>query len=338
MKLNLKIKEAIDNSTTHLPIVLESKKNKENYNNFFKMIDSFEKNLNKSDYKSVEKKIIQSLNNNIEVYCQVMSELIVVYYILTNYNFNFKYEPKYNGGYNPECSFTYNDFVVNLEVKCPDYTKMIECENRNTIKIDTLGQRLSNKYVLDDFISSVNKCNINKAVVEGIEKKPLLDNKLKDYLEHSQKKFPSGEGYFNILVISLEIISDLDEWFMYLFGDTGVFSNDTFVRSDYSNVDAILLTTIKGSVKQMDRFEHVDVWNLENTHNFLFLDPRKQNTNKSAFYCEYALKMFGDRTCDFLNFYHNIPNTDDAIEYYLTKGKIFTHYLDFINGNNNFKT
>lgn len=44
-----------------------------------------------------------------------------------------------------------------------------------------------------------------------------LDNKLKDYLVLAQKKFPvSDSSNFNILVIAVDIISDMDEWYSYL--------------------------------------------------------------------------------------------------------------------------
>ena len=71
-----------------------------------------------------------------------------------------------------------------------------------------------------------------------------LDNKLKDYIISASNKFPTdSNNYFNILVVSLDIIADLDEWYSYIFGEGGVFTDGSFVSEDYNNVDAILLTT-----------------------------------------------------------------------------------------------
>lgn len=47
----------------------------------------------------------------------------------------FKYEPKYNGGYNPECEFVYNNKVMNIEVKYSNMIKRMKIELHNTLKI-----------------------------------------------------------------------------------------------------------------------------------------------------------------------------------------------------------
>ena len=92
-------------------------------------------------------------------------------------------------------------------------------------------------------LKNIIVANIEKSEYSEIEEIPRMDNKLKDYLEHSQKKFPLGADYFNILVVTLDIVQDLDEWYSYLLGDNGVFTHNSFINSNYDKVDAILLST-----------------------------------------------------------------------------------------------
>lgn len=85
----------------------------------------FNDNLLKEHYRSIEKKkIITSRSSGEQTYLQCMCELTVLYYVMRNYGCGqFKYEPKYNGRYNPECAFGYKQMTINIEVKCPNMKK-----------------------------------------------------------------------------------------------------------------------------------------------------------------------------------------------------------------------
>lgn len=147
-----------------------------------------------------------------------------------------------------------------------------------------------------------------------------LDNKLKDYLVLAQKKFPvSDSSNFNILVIAVDIISDMDEWYSYLFGETGAFSNKTYIADDYSNVDAVLLTNVQHGHMADDVDLNINCWHLENYISLLFLNPQKEYHNELAeFYFNKALKLFGGNTMDFLFFLSeldaNIEKRDAQLE------------------------
>ena len=63
------------------------------------------------------------------------------------------------------------------------------------------AERIPDKQAVIEELSGM--INLDDTDYEGVEELSRLDNKLKDYLEHSQKKFPNGDDYFNILVIGV---------------------------------------------------------------------------------------------------------------------------------------
>ena len=125
-----RIEDLIQNNNTIFPLTVAYKKDSRFYSDFIDMIKTFEENLSKKEQNSIYDKIKTAYSrSDIQVYLQCNCELMVLYYILRKFNFNFKYEPKYNGNYNPECSFEHNGVVVNIEVKTPDYSNRIKQEN-----------------------------------------------------------------------------------------------------------------------------------------------------------------------------------------------------------------
>lgn len=269
------------------------------YKDFIDMLERFKLNLTDKEVKEIIDKLQLDKKFDEQQYFQSVSEITVLYYILRKYNNNFIYEPKYNGNKNPECSFKYLNKTINVEVKCPNLSKRIEQERNDKLKLE-LPERIPNHgEVIEDVINIVEPCLMDSRY-SGVEEKKRLDNKLKVYLESASKKFPeTDDKYFNILVISLEIIPDLDEWYLYLFGDDGVFTNNSYVTCDYSNVDAILLTTPVCGHKGDPKFKEINTWNLEETINLLFLNPKKQESDNGKFYFKNAWKIFGDLIYNF---------------------------------------
>lgn len=272
------------------------------YSDFIEMMNYFSDNLSNDDYRSIENKVISVSSSDEQTYLQCMCELTVLYYVMRNYgNEYFKYEPKYNGGYNPECAFCYKQKIINIEVKCPNMIKRMEVESHDTLKIFSAERIPEHDDVINE-LKSIIAVNIEKSEYTGIEEIPRMDNKLKDYLEHSQKKFPLGDDYFNILVITLEIVKDLDEWYSYLLGDNGVFTHNSFINSNYDKVDAVLLSTPVCGHRAWQNYKSINVWHLEETISLLILDPRKEHTDKGKFYFDSGMKMFGPLTKEFLIF------------------------------------
>lgn len=292
----------ITNGNDGFPLTKAYKLGHRYYSDFIEMMNYFSNNLLNDDYRSIEKKVISASSSDEQTYLQCMCELTVLYYVMRKYgNEYFKYEPKYNGGYNPECAFGYKQKTINIEVKCPNMIKRMEVESHDTLKIFLEERIPGHEDVIND-LKNIIAVNIEKSGYSGIEEIPRMDNKLKDYLEHSQKKFPLGDDYFNVLVITLEIVKDLDEWYSYLLGDNGVFTHNSFINSNYDKVDAVLLSTPVCGHRAWQNYKCINVWHLEETINLLILDPRKKHTEKGKFYFNCGMKMFGSLTKEFLIF------------------------------------
>ena len=296
------------------------------YQNFIEVLKEFENFLTEKELKELIDKLQLRSNFDYPCYLQFASEITVVYYILRRYNKDFKYEPIYNGKKNPECSFEYKGKTINIEVKCPDLSSKIEAEQNDNIKIypDRIHDELypDFKKCVEDLTDRINLENSNYS---GIELEKRLDNKLKDYIISASNKFPTdSNNYFNILVVSLDIIADLDEWYSYIFGEGGVFTDGSFVSEDYNNVDAILLTTAEAGHYRWEYLEE-NVWKLEEYPNFLFLNPKK--VENEDFYSKNAISIFGDLTAEFLTYIKDLDNKESLmIDNYSEK---FTRFIDY---------
>lgn len=231
----------VKNSNATHPVAIAAQEGNRYWNDFLVINNDYKKNLSEHEYNNFLDK--SQLNHEIKMtqYLSFASETTVVDYIIRNFD-DIKYEPEYNDKKNPECSFEYNGRVVNIEVKCPDlFTKMRQ-ESATGIKLFAL-ERLPKK---DDLIQIKEVVQSNMKDKQNIQIVNRLDNKLKDYLLSAHQKFPvSSKSYFNILVIALDIIQDMDEWYYYLFGDGGAFTRNTYISEDYSNVDAVMLTNVQ---------------------------------------------------------------------------------------------
>lgn len=253
--------------------------------------------LSEKEYESFLDKSQLDCKIEIPQYLQFAAEATVVDYIIRNYN-DFRYEPRYNNKKNPECSFEYKGRTVNVEVKCPDMTKRIQQENAEGIKLFP-AERFPK---ISDYTNATEiiKENINNK--ENIQSIDRMDNKLKDFLISAHQKFPVSDATnFNILVIALDTAGDMDEWYSYLFGDTGVLTEKTFISDDYSNVDAVMITNIQNGHMSDDNYPDINCWNLENYISLLFLNPLKAEADGNMkYYTDAALDLFGGLTCKFL--------------------------------------
>lgn len=322
-----RIIEMIQSGNKEHPLVKSYIEGSRFYSDFIDMMKFFENKLKKAEYKGIQKKVENSFyTSDVQEFLQCMCELIVIYYLLRRYSENnFNYEPKLCGGYNPECNFMIDDICVNVEVKTPNYSKRIVQEQTDSLKIFPAERIKKHKEIIQE-LSNIISSNSEQGII--VEELMRLDNKLKDYLLHSQKKFPKGQQYFNILVIALEIASDLDEWYSYILGENGVFTDRTFIDDDYSNVDAILLCTPVCGIKGWENFGKTNVWKLEETVNILLLDPRKEQESKGYFYFEKGIDIFGTLSRAFLSYQNNLDKTNANL-YSNEEGNTGFEYIQF---------
>ncbi len=196
---------------------------------------------------------------------------------------------------------------MNIEVKTPNYASRINQEKRESVKV-FFAERCEKH---EEILESISK-RLNKDENISVENLRRMDNKLKDYLCSAQKKFPSSGRNFNVLVVALELMEDLDEWYLYLFGQQGAFTEHSFIEEKYDNVDAVLLCNSVTGLHNWEKYseQDIDVWDLENNLCFLLLDPRKEKTDKGKYYFEKGMFLFGELTSSFLMYLDNEMDKD----------------------------
>ncbi|MER2172291.1 MAG: hypothetical protein ABS938_16865 [Psychrobacillus psychrodurans] len=323
------IENLIINASDRHPLKQAYLNNHRYYSDFIEVMSVFEENLTKKDYKSLLKKLQFDKEYDRQRYLQIVSELNVLYYVLRFHNNSFRYEPKYNNGYNPECSFEFMKIDINIEVKCPNMEKRIATEERDTLKIFS-AERVPNHKLMINEISKLLGPNIERSGYTGVEETLRLDNKLKDFLKSAQDKFPvSTDLNFNILIISLEIISDMDEWYSYIFGENGVYTQKSFVEEKYENVDAILITTPVCGHAGWCYYEDTNVWKLEETISLLFLNPDREYTGTGRFYISNGIELFGNLTSEFLCFQQKLDEKAEEKWESITDANSKLKYIDY---------
>lgn len=298
----------VENSKVMHPIIVAGVNGSSYWDDFLQVIEDYKKVLSAQEFNHFLDKSQLDCKIGLNQYLQFSSEVTVVDYIIRNYK-EFKNEPKYNGNKNPECSFVYGGRTINIEVKCPDFTKRIKQENLDGVKLYA-AERSSNK---DDYDQLVEYLEANIEGDHHIQTIDRMDNKLKDYLISAHQKFPVSDVLnFNILVIALDIIPDMDEWYSYLVGENGVFTDRTYIKEDYSNVDAVLLTNVQDGHMGHDVYLNTNCWQLENYISLLILDPRKVGVNElGKYYADEAVSLFGGLTCSFLSFQYKLDQNND---------------------------
>ncbi|GHV55941.1 hypothetical protein FACS1894216_19290 [Synergistales bacterium] len=241
-----------------------------------------------------------------ETFLQSASELSVIGYVLEKYGITFEYEPQYNGRRNPECSFKDYDTTVNVEVKCP-----VIARDNNLIE-------LVGRVPLKDGASFAQLYSDNSAL------KKNNDNKIKDYLQSAQLKFPvSDDTNFNILVICVSEYSDMDAWYGYLFNDTfsskhenvsGVFTADSFVPTEeFSSVDAVVLSNVTKAHSSGNT--ELNLWDMSDSFSLCFLKLSIKPESKTCRYWEeHMLNFLYAKTSEFFDYQRALDSGFHAIK------------------------
>lgn len=254
-------------------------------------------------------------------YYQGVSEIPILCYAIEVGRDTFKYEPKYNGKKNPECSINIqpvncyyeqkpvklNNRTVNIEVKCPNLINHWQLEkDEKTLKVKA-ASRLPDKTIIEEvkniINNNINKSEYNKAVIEKRE-----DNKLKDYVQSAHAKIsPTDENNFNLLVISLSSLKEMDEWYSYIYQLSvgAIFTDSSFIdKETYKNLDCIMLTNIIQGHK-INAFVHkLNVWDISSYLNIAIynnLNNNGSNVEKFLFH-NYLVNNIGEYSYDFFNF------------------------------------
>ena len=110
---------------------------------------------------------------------------------------SFEYEPKISPPSDVDCAFKHNGFKFNIEVKCPDYSKVHAQKERDVFNIGAFGRMPDYQDLAIELMEMFGNTG------KPLEVQPHMDNKLKDYLLSANKKFPqkSNENELNILLV-----------------------------------------------------------------------------------------------------------------------------------------
>lgn len=222
-------------------------------------------------------------------YLQLACETTVNVSFLRKFPETFTYEDKLNGKKDVDCSFVIQGIKFNVEVKCADFSERHEIfSNGNKIKLGFWGRHPDHEAVVGEFSQKLSNA------VEGVVNTPNMDNKMKDYLLSAHGKFLSfrEDSALNILVVCCDTPSDMSSWVGYLYGNEGLFTEQSFHPSEeYSNVDVILLSNIYH--RHYDFYKKnliADHWSLDSAFNICIpnrnssLDKYELNKRLSVFY------------------------------------------------------
>jgi len=201
-------------------------------------------------------------------YLQAACETSVTATIAEAFPDNFRYEPKLSPPSDVDCTFKSDGYHFNIEIKCPDYTKMHEQDARDVFNIGAFG-KMNEFPIIASNLSELFADGVNK-----LEAQPHMDNKLKDFLLSAHKKFPSTttEQELNILLVCCDDAMDMQKWFFYMFGLQGLLTPESYHSPEkYCNVDAIILSNIYNrhyNYSSKDKLsEH---WDFNSAFNLIF--------------------------------------------------------------------
>jgi len=196
---------------------------------------------------------------------------------------SFVYEDEINPPKNVDCAFSLDGFKFNVEIKCPDYSKKHDTDEKNAYQAGAFGR-------IDDYSWVVEKLQKEVFYVADPDK-PLIkqqhmDNKLKDFLLSAHGKFSNNpnEKELNVLVVCCSDRTDMQKWFFYMYGLQGLLTDNSYHPSiEYNKVDVVVLTNIyhrHQDYKNKDKLS--ENWDWERSFNLIFSNPMREMDKKDA--------------------------------------------------------
>ncbi|MFZ2450317.1 MAG: hypothetical protein WAW36_07355 [Methylovulum miyakonense] len=240
-------------------------------------IDGLDDILNKLSKKISKNKLKELIDKKLQIglkkfdesqYVQAACELTVMSEFLDKDYIEFRYENKVTPPKDVDFTVVIDKCNYNIEVKCPVYNP----ENGGDDKILCLfTNRAPTLEIKDEMIEPIRSQleKHGKTVVEGKNN----DNKLKDFLESTHAKVENSPlSDVNILVVCCDNALDMHIWRGYMFGFSGLFTENSFIdHSKFNKVDYVLLTNIYNRHKNF--YENSVIsnhWKLSSSFNLLY--------------------------------------------------------------------
>ena len=142
------------------------------------------------------------------------------------------------------------------------------------------------------------------------------DNTMKDFLQSAHGKFADyrDENELNVLIIALDDVHSIQNWWHYLFENQGLFTKNPLVDpSTYSRVDTVFLTNLLFRHKHFASINR-SAWSILDSLNFCLSNPHRQKYKASA-----AIALA-----------NQIPNHTDDLKDYTVPGDAPQHILEAV--------
>ena len=188
---------------------------------------------------------------------------------------NFEYEPNKKSK-SPELIGFIENTQVQVEVKCPNDKQNVK--SINNLNIKTLGRNPKNFEYYNDMKEILKNFNLSSCLYNN------KDNKVKDYLYESHMKFERKyqDDGVNILIIVLDDIDQMNEYFFYFRFTEGAFftKNPCLLNPEYfKNVDYVVLSSLGYFHNFYFEVESEIQWNFDKQFNIILENPFRRNSN-----------------------------------------------------------
>jgi hypothetical protein len=277
-------------------------------------IDTLKPFLSRKQLTSLQNDKLQLYKDKInEVqYLQAACELTICSYFAKHFPGKFKYEPQPSPPKDVECSYEDGGYLINVEVKCADFTKKHAVDKKDVFSMGALGRVPDFEKLMKDLEPIMNSGPLGKPLLV----QPHMDNKLKDFLLSAQSKFsdtPSPTA-LNVLAVCCDSPSDMQKWFYYMYGNEGLFMQDSYVeQSQYNKVDVVLLTNLYHRHYDYPKKDQIkNHWDLAQSFNLVCFNP---------------FQML-DKQGPIKHFANSVPNYSDALSKYEVPGDAPTDVRD----------
>jgi len=285
--------QLIKSASKDNPLRVSYEKSTSYYKDFMSVIACLKNEISKQEYSDIiqNKLFLGKKRTNLSQYYEFATELCILYKFLCIPHVCFKYEqPVTNlSKKNPECTVYSDEFVINVEAKCPVLTDINfnDATKTNKIAFTSAGRLPEFEKEYQMLKTSIEESNPNSEM-QIVKNK---DNTMKDFLQSAHGKFADfrNDKEINVLCVSLDDIKNIQDWFNYLYQNDGLLTIKPFVSHDtFSRVDVIIFSNLLFRHKNNERI-YGNAWSIDESFVLFMSNQFRQGCKKEA---HYYLKRF----------------------------------------------
>lgn len=258
-------------------------------------------------------------------FLQAAAELSVAHYIKSLGVKSFETEKHVNPNNNTDVDvfFQLDALNIAIEVKCavePPATQ-------DALIFKTAGRIPAYNETFMNLKNSIEEVHHHKTVELAKNK----GNTMKDFLLSAHDKFSPNSGFddLNLLLVACGYFSQIQDWWSYLYGTEGLFTNHPFWSPrEYGLVDVVVLTNLKYWHTEA---RHLHDWSMRDTFILPCLNPRRRQSATAESILK-GLSIFNHHLRRFGSY---IPRTDDPMvpDYVLDATRVIAYVAEHLNEN-----